>query len=190
MYFCSIMKIVDNKIDFKRVILMTVATAGILAIALLAPNALQVLKPFLKQKKKYSLVYYLNQKAKNLTKDGFLKIETENGKQYLSLTEKGERKLLYYKITEKKKETKWDGKWRVVIFDVWEKTRSKRNLLRLEIKNFGFIQLQRSVWIYPYECADFIELLKSDLSFGKNIRYIVVESLDFDEKLRQYFKLR
>lgn len=169
---------------------MTVASAGILTVAILAPNALQILKPFLKHKKSYNLKYYLNQKTKKLIKDGFLKIETENGKQFLSLTKRGERKLLYYKMTEKKKNIKWDGKWRVVIFDVWENIRSKRNLLRMEIKNFGFIQLQRSVWIYPYGCSEFIELLKTDLSFGKNIRYMVVEKLDHDENLRKHFGLK
>ncbi len=179
-----------NKIDYKRIILITVATTGILTIALLAPNALQALKPFLKHKKKYNLKYYLNQKAQKLIKDGFLKIEVENGKQFVSLTEKGERRLLYYKITEKRKNNKWDGKWRVVIFDVWENTRSKRDLLRMEIKDFGFIQLQRSVWIYPYECSEFIELLKTDLSFGKNIRYMVVEKLDYDENLIKNFHLK
>ncbi len=167
---------------------MTVATAGILAVAVLAPNALQVLKPFLKHKKKYNLKYYLNQKAQKLIKDGFIKIEIKNEKQFLLLTKKGERKLLYYQITKKKKQ-KWDSRWRVVIFDVWENTRYKRNLLRNEIKDFGFIQLQRSVWIYPYECADFIELLKTDLSFGKNIRYMVVEKLDHDKNLRKHFGL-
>ncbi len=84
---------------------------------------------------------------------------------------------------------KWDGKWRVVVFDVWENTRSKRDALRYEIKNFGFIQLQRSVWIYPHECWGFIELLKTNLSFGKNIRYMVLEKLDHDDKLRKFFKL-
>jgi len=101
---------------------------------------------------------------------------------------KQQRKFLYDKA-EKVKRKQWDGKWRVVIFDVWENTRAKRDTLRYEIKNFGFIQLQRSVWIYPYECSDFIELLKTDLSFGKNIRYMVVEKLDHDEKLRKNFGL-
>lgn len=169
---------------------MTVATAGILAVAVLAPNALQALKPFLKRKKKYSLSYYLTQKTKKLIKNGFLKIDIKNGKEFLSLTEKGKRKLFYYQITEQKKNIKWDSKWRVIIFDVWENVRKKRNLLRMEIKNFGFIQLQKSVWIYPYECAEFVDLLKTDLSFGKNIRYMVVEKLDHDENLRKYFNLR
>ena len=179
----------NNKVDFKRIILVTVATAGIMAMVVLAPNALRVLKPFLKHKKKYNLKYYLNQKAKKLIKDGLLKIKAEDGKQFLALTEKGERRLLYYKVKEKKK-IKWDGKWRVVIFDVWENARQKRNLLRSEIKNFGFIQLQRSVWIYPYNCAEFIELLKTDLSFGKNVRYMVVEKLDHDKNLRKRFDLK
>lgn len=179
----------NKKIDFKKVILMTVATAGVLAMIVLAPNALQILKPFLKRKKKYNLKYYLNQKAQKLIKDGLLKIDTENGRQFISLTKKGEQKLLHYKLIEKKK-PKWDGKWRVVIFDVWENVRSKRNLLRNEIKDFGFIQLQRSVWIYPYACAEFIELLKTDLSFGKNIRYMVVDKLDHDENLRKHFNLK
>lgn len=178
-----------EKIDFKKVILMTIATAGILTIAVLALNALQFLKPFLKQKKKYNLKYYLNQKAQKMIQDGLLKIETENGQQFISLTNKGERKLLYYKIIEKKKQ-KWDGKWRVVIFDVWENARYKRNIFRMEIKDFGFIQLQRSVWIYPYECAEFIELLKTDLSFGKNIRYMIVEKLDHDKNLRKNFDIK
>jgi|SRR3989338_4281864 len=99
------------------------------------------------------------------------------------------RQKLLGHLPTRAKHKKWDGKWRVVIFDVWESTREKRDSLRYEIKNFGFIQLQRSVWIYPYDCAEFIELLKTDLSFGKNIRYMVVEKLDHDEKLRKYFKL-
>src|SRR3989344_252826 len=131
---------INNKVDLKKVILKTVATAGVLAMAILAPNAIQILRPFIKNKRKYN--------------------------------------------------SKWDGKWRVVIFDVWENTRYKRNLLRNEIKDFGFVQLQRSVWIYPYECADFIELLKTDLSFGNNIRYMVVEKLDHDENLRKRFGIK
>lgn len=99
------------------------------------------------------------------------------------------KRKLFYSEAIKIKRKKWDQKWRVVVFDVWENTRSKRDALRYEIKNFGFIQLQRSVWIYPYECAEFIELLKTDLSFGKNIRYMVLEKLDHDDKLRKYFKL-
>ena len=102
---------------------------------------------------------------------------------------KNKKRKLIHARSQKNKQ-KWDGKWRVVIFDVWEKARKKRESLRYEIKNFGFIQLQRSVWIYPFPCADFIKLLKTNLEFGKNIRYLVVEELDNDEKLRKFFKVK
>ena len=177
-----------SKIDYRKIILVTVATAGILAIVLLAPNALPPFKFFLKNKKRDNRKSYLHQKTKKLIKDGLLNVTVEKGKQFLSLTQKGRRQLLYYQSTEKT-ECKWDGKWRIVVFDVWEKTRFKRDSLRYEIQQFGFIQLQRSVWVYPYECETFIELLKTDLSFGKNIRYIVAEKLDHDEKLKKYFTL-
>ena len=180
----------NSEIDYKKIILLTIATVGILSVAVVAPNALQLLKPFLdKKNKKYDLKSYLNQKTKKLVENGFLEIKIENNKQLVVLTKRGERALLLYQNKENKKQ-KWDKKWRVVIFDVWEKSRRKRDLLRNEIKDFGFIQLQRSVWIYPYECGNFIELLKADLSFGKNIRYMVVENLDYDEGLRKYFKLK
>lgn len=108
----------------------------------------------------------------------------------IMLTERGRRYLEKVRIKEKRgKKQKWDGKWRVLIFDVWEKRRGKRDMLRREIKEFGFVQLQQSVWIYPFPCGDFIELLKADLRFGKNIRYLIVEQLDSDAKLRKRFGL-
>ncbi len=180
----------EEKIDYKKFILSIVAASGILAVGLVAPNVLQTLKPFVKRRK-YNPEYYLGRKVQHLIKNGLLKMKTENGEKFISLTDKGERKLDYYKLLEKKENPqKWDGKWRVVIFDVWENTRMKRDILRFEIKNFGFLQLQRSVWIYPYDCAEFIKLLKTDLAFGKNVRYLVVERLDHDERLRKRFGLR
>ena len=55
---------INNKVDLKKVILKTVATAGVLAMAILAPNAIQILRPFIKNKRKYNSKYYLNKKAK------------------------------------------------------------------------------------------------------------------------------
>ncbi|MDP3935357.1 MAG: hypothetical protein Q8Q46_04040 [Candidatus Giovannonibacteria bacterium] len=81
-------------------------------------------------------------------------------KLVFALTEIGE--LEAQKITLKlqmSKPKRWDGKWRIIIFDVPEKIRGKRDLLRKELNNFGFTQLQRSVWAYPYPLPkEFVEL--------------------------------
>ena len=121
---------------------------------------------------------------------GLLKLENTNGKSYVSLTKTGELKLNKYRLKElNKNPKKWDGRWRIIIFDVWERARNKRDHLRMEIKEFGFKQVQQSVWAYPYECDEFIELIKSEMHFGQNVRYLLVEKIDNDLKLRQQFKL-
>jgi len=43
-----------------------------------------------------------------------------------------------------------------------EKMRGKRDLLRKELAAFGFMQLQKSVWAYPYKLPEeFIDLWKN-----------------------------
>ena len=167
--------------NITKMILTVVAAAGVISLALLAPNAVQLLKFF---KKKYDPLYYIQKRTRTMIECGLL----EKHGNTIALTEKGRRYLAKTKAKESAgKKQKWDGKWRIVIFDVWEKHRGKRDMLRKEIKEFGFAQLQQSVWIYPFACGDFIELLKADLRFGKNIRYLVVEHLDNDIRLRKRF---
>lgn len=55
---------------------------------------------------------------------------------------------------------KWNKKWVILIFDIEEKSRKLRNLLRNKLKNIGFGMLQKSTWITPLpiarEMMDFI----------------------------------
>ena len=53
----------------------------------------------------------------------------------------------------------WDGKWRVVVFDLPEEKRSLRNELRKQLRAAGFGGLQGSVWISP----DHVELVSDRL---------------------------
>ena len=43
----------------------------------------------------------------------------------------------------------WDGKWRFVVFDIPEKERNFRDVVRRRLKELDFKQLQRSVWFSP-----------------------------------------
>ena len=43
----------------------------------------------------------------------------------------------------------WDGKWRIIVFDLPEKKRGLRNDLRKQLRSARFGGLQRSVWISP-----------------------------------------
>ena len=53
----------------------------------------------------------------------------------------------------------------------------------------GFLRLQDSVWVYPYDCEDFVALLKADLRLGREMLYIIAEKIENDGWLRQEFNL-
>lgn len=67
------------------------------------------------------------------------------------LTDLGKDKALWVKMKET--EEKWDGKWRFIIWDIPEKRKSVRNLLRSKLKQLGFQQFQKSVWGSKKNCT-------------------------------------
>ena len=56
--------------------------------------------------------------------------------------------------------------------------------------HIGFVRLQDSVWVYPYDCEDLIVLLKADFKIGKDVLYMIVDEMEGDTHLRKEFGLR
>ncbi|MFN3302053.1 MAG: CRISPR-associated endonuclease Cas2, partial [Patescibacteria group bacterium] len=77
------------------------------------------------------------------------------------LTPKGEELILKSKDKFREYKKRKDGKWVMVIFDIPEKKKRKRELLREKMKFLGFKMLQKSIWISPLdvinEINNFIE---------------------------------
>ncbi len=71
----------------------------------------------------------------------------------------------------------WDGKWRMVIFDVEEKQRQGRDMVRSKLKELGFGMLQRSVWISPFKIEEDLVAFFEHLGFGDEILVLVVDTL-------------
>lgn len=120
-----------------------------------------------------------------LVKHGLLR----RSRKFLELTAKGEKKLREWEHYNYKlpRPEKWDGRWRVLIFDIPEKKRWLRDRIRDTLHAVGFKRLQRSVWVYPFDCEDFITLLKADFKIGKDLLYLIVEGLENDRHLRDHF---
>jgi DNA-binding transcriptional regulator PaaX len=177
-----------KKKDIRRAILDVVGAVGIIGVAMLAPNALQVLKIFDSKKKRRQYSQAISRSARSLIEKGFI-IRDKNG--FLSLTKTGEVQLRLldnndYKINPPKK---WDEKWRVLIFDIPEKRKKVREQIRNILTRMGMVRLQDSVWVHPYDCEDIVNLLKTDLYVGKALLYLVVESIENDWSLRKHFEL-
>ena len=175
--------------EIYQLILKILGVVGVASIAVLAPNALQAISMLQGGGKRRSL-YYLTSVLGRMESRGFVAIHKEGENGVVSITEKGKRELNRYRFHEKSLEKKrWDKKWRIVIFDIKEYKRGTRAKIRVELKNFGFVILQQSVWVYPYECEEIIRLLKADYRIGKEILYIIAEKIENDIWLRKRFKL-
>lgn len=118
--------------------------------------------------------------------------KSNRGKTYIKITSAGRKQLCRYQLGNLKieKPKHWDGKWRVIIFDIKEFRRAGRDHFRRGLERFGFKKLQNSVWILPYDCEELILLLKSNLGFGREVLYLTVERLENDHWLRRLFALR
>ncbi|MDO8622371.1 MAG: CRISPR-associated endonuclease Cas2 [bacterium] len=108
------------------------------------------------------------------------------------ITEKGRhllaRRQLEHAAVERPK--RWDGKWRLVTFDVPEKRRRDRHLLRSTLQQLGFYRLQQSVWLYPYDCHDLVTLARTTCELQHiTVRYAIVEYLEEDTGIRSHFDI-
>ncbi|EKE16544.1 MAG: Transcriptional regulator, PaaX family [uncultured bacterium] len=119
-------------------------------------------------------------------KDGMIKVK---------LTNKGKKRLVEYSIGSLriKKPKKWDGKWRVLIFDIPTEPKiyaQAREALRGKIKDLGFHQLQKSVWVYPYDCEDELLFVAEIYEVQRHIEVLTVEKLLHESELKRKFKLQ
>jgi CRISPR-associated endonuclease Cas2 len=83
----------------------------------------------------------------------------------------------------------WDGKWRMVIFDIPERIRSGRNALRTKLKQIGFYELQKSVFIFPHECEKEIKIIVNFFRMDKYVKYVVAEYIDNNNQIKKIFNL-
>lgn len=115
-------------------------------------------------------------------KDDFVKIV---------LTKEGQKKALRFKLDEMeiKKPAKWDGEWRVVIFDIPEKLKKAREVLREKLKELGFVKLQQSVFVFPYECEDEINFIMEVFQIRPFVRFMRVKYFTNEEQMRLKFNL-
>lgn len=177
-----------TKNDITRAILTSLKISGLLAMSLVAPNAIQALKrigiPAFHQRQNE----VINSARNKLIKRGFLH-KDKNG--YISITDKGKDRLISFELNDYKIIIPkiWDKKWRILIFDIPEYRRRLRTKIRNTLREIGFKRLQDSVWIFPYDCEEFVMLLKADFKVGKDLLYLVVEKVENDILLRNYFNL-
>lgn len=173
-------------------ILTWIALGGVVTIAVSSPyfvrNLLKAWPQGRRYKQKSSETAF-----QRLRKEGAITVVKKRHQYEISLTEKGRKKAGWLQINSLaiSKPNKWDGKWRLLIFDVRQAQRWKRDVLRSFLRRLEFVPLQKSVWIHPYDCRAELDLLKEFLGLTpKEIKLLVVDKVvDDEERLRKKFHL-
>lgn len=117
--------------------------------------------------------------------------ENNDGTVTLTLTEQGKEKALRYNIDTIviKKPPRWDEWWRVVMFDIPERLKTGRTALAVKLQQLGFFPMQKSVYIFPYECKNEIDFIVEIFELKPYVRFLLVKESDIDLDLRHRFDL-
>lgn len=147
----------------------------------------QPIKKYLEQREMDYATFF--ERIKYLKRQGYIETFIKGKEKYVELTTKGKthiNKLLMDDLTIKR-HGKWDCKWRIVIFDIPEDKKHNRDILRKKLKELGFIQIQKSVYVYPFECTTEISFLSKSLLVEKSVVIMISEIIQGEDKIISSF---
>ncbi len=183
----------ERYLPMRNLILRTLVVTGGISVALVAPKTLGLLKKLDRgATRRKNLYRQITQAITRLEQSGLVRTSGQYASRRVVLTGKGHAMIKTIRASEYRipEPTFWDGKWRVVMFDIREKRRRARSQLRALLTGAGFLRLQDSVWIHTYPCDEFIGLVRAHLKrwTGQMLSF-TAEALESDKKLREHFHL-
>lgn len=183
----------ETYLPLRNLILRTLAAGGVVSVALVAPNALSLLKKLDRGAvHRKNLNRRITQAITRLEKIGLVRTSGASGRRSIFLTKKGNMMIAAIHASEYRipEPAFWDGKWRIIMFDISERRRTVRAQLRSLLFGAGFLRLQDSVWVYPYPCEEFVGLIRAHIKSGTGeMLSFVAEALEADKRLRNHFNL-
>lgn len=171
---------------------LKVIGAGLVAGSIvIAPNLAQVIDFFdpkgpKERRRIWRAIRYLEEKNS-------VSVDIEDNQEVVRLTNGGRMALNRQAVAELTitVPSRWDRRWRLVMFDIpLQKTGSgARDALRWKLKDLGFIQYQKSVFIFPYECQREILAVADVYGVRECVRYIVAEEISDMRRYAREFDL-
>lgn len=122
-----------------------------------------------------------------LEQAGLLKYEHNK----VDLTPKGYEVVQKYDFDKLKlkRPQQWDGIWRIIIWDIPEKKRSTRDVIRRKLRDLKFARIQRSTWITPLPCRDEIAFIKNKFKLNTELIYLESNYIEGEQSLCEWFKI-
>lgn len=130
----------------------------------------------------------LRRNIKRLQAQNVVEIVKSDDVDVVRLTTKGRTKYFKFKLEEiSLKKQQWDGKWRIVIYDISKYKRNQQSAFRNVIKRINMLQLQKSVYVTPYPCTKEIAYLREYFEIGDDVILIRADAIENEAAYRKYF---
>lgn len=173
--------------DLTKDVLLFASAGVVVPVAITFPALPSLLQPLLNKQYPPSEI---KRTLQRLESQKLIRITYKGSLTQIDLLDKGKRKVLTYDIENLKlKRQKWDGFWRVIIFDIPEEKKIARNFLRAKLREIGFYQLQKSVLVTPWDCKDIVDFVKHYYRVGNCVSLILAKKFDNQELIENYFQL-
>ena len=195
----SLAKQIDKNLFKKRCapigeVLKLIGTGVFIAGSFAIPTLPMALKPFLKNENEYEIwkrfnIPYLKRTLERLEKQKLVEIKEGEKYQTIEITQRGKRRILKFALEalSVEKPGNWDGKWRLVSYDIPSKYKNMGELFSSYLKTWNFYPFHKSLFIHAYPCEKQIEYLREYLGLGKFVRLFRVDGLENDSEFREFF---
>lgn len=172
--------------EVQEIILSALLVVGVITVAIVAPNAVQIFKYFDPETK--SDRARIRRSIARMEKRGLIR---ERRVGSFILTRKGETAAMRHRLKEMKiaPQKKWDGLWRIIMFDIPEEKKMARRALHHALKELGCAQYQKSVFVTPYPCTKEIDFVGECFNVRSYIRIITAQGVENEHKLKRHFNL-
>ena len=179
-----------SKGEIAKIILKSLLVTAVVVTVVALPGSAQILTLFKPKNKREE--YKVTRSLHSLKKNKYVRVYKKNGKDIIEITRKGKRRISSYDYEDIKLQhvKKWDGLWRVVMFDIPERKKRARNAISRKLKELGCHAVQKSVFIYPYDCRKEMDFIAGYLYVRKYIQYMEVKKVDNEGKIKKRFHIK
>ncbi|MEK7660176.1 MAG: hypothetical protein AAB343_03170 [Patescibacteria group bacterium] len=136
---------------------------------------------------------HITRSLRALEKEGLVRgLSTTDGSMRIKLTRHAKERLgaLELRRLSALRPTKWDRKWRLLIYDVPEDRKRGRDAIRYELRSIGFVELQHSVWLFPFDVTDILRLMRELYDLQYELIVLTADRFDGDDAYYKHFALK
>ncbi|KKW46494.1 hypothetical protein A3C21_00445 [Candidatus Kaiserbacteria bacterium RIFCSPHIGHO2_02_FULL_59_21] len=129
--------------------------------------------------------YHYRRSAEGLERRGVVRRRGDA----ISLTEQGKEIARILSSQSGARDSAWNGRWRIVMYDIPVSLNPFRFELRRILVGAGFRKLQHSVWIHPRPCEELEAFLQRNMKLARYVRYVEISPFPHMRTLADWKKL-